>query len=75
MTDYAQLRFSRTDGRSWTTGYAGHGDKAVSEVREMARTLTASPATDYIEVVIETRNGAEIVSSTVHNWSRANGWQ
>lgn len=74
MTTYAQLRFSRTDGRSWTMGYSGHGDKAVSEVRDMARMLSQSPACDYIEVVIETRNGAETVSSVTHNWSRRNGW-
>jgi hypothetical protein len=74
MSTYAQLRFSRTDGRSWTTGYTGYGDKAVSEARDMARTLTNSPACDYVEVIIEERNGANTVSTVTHNWSRRNGW-
>jgi hypothetical protein len=73
-TRYAQVRFSRTDGRSWDTGYVGQGASAVDEARDMARTLTASPAMDYVEVVIETREGAVTTDTAFYRWSRANGW-
>jgi hypothetical protein len=72
MATYVQLRFSRTDGRSWSTGVAGIGDHLVAEAREMAKTLTRS--CDYVEVILEERNGALTTSSTTHMWSKTRGW-
>lgn len=69
---YVQLKFSRTDGRSWSTGISGLGAHLVTEAREMARTLTLS--CDHIEVFIEQREGAETVDSKLYRWSRVSGW-
>jgi hypothetical protein len=74
-TRYVQLKFSRTDGRTWVTGLTGYGDKAVAEARDMARTLSQSPACDFIEVAIETRDGAVTSDSATYTWSRTNGWK
>jgi hypothetical protein len=72
MVTYVQLRYSRTDGRSWSTGISGMGTHLVAEARSMARNLVKS--CDYIEVTIEHRNGAATESSTRYSWSRAKGW-
>jgi hypothetical protein len=74
MTTYTQLRFSRTDGRSWDTGVSGYGQSALDEARAMATHLTRSVSVDYVEVIVEQRNGAITESSTVHRWSRTKGW-
>jgi hypothetical protein len=71
-TTYVLLKFSRSEGRSWSTGVAGLGDHLVSEARDMAKGLMKS--CDYIEVVIEERDGANTLSSTTHLWTKARGW-
>ena len=72
MSTYVQLRFSRTDGRSWSTGLSGLGSHLVEEAREMAKCLTKS--CDYVEVIIEDRQGAESANTKCHLWSARNGW-
>jgi len=72
MATYVQLRFSRTDGRSWSTGLSGLGAHLVGEAREMAQTLTKS--CDYIEVIIEQRNGGTSENTQRHLWTRGKGW-
>lgn len=74
MTTYVQLRFSRTDGRSWDTGVAGLGERKLAEARAMAERLTQSSATDFIEIVTEQRDGAMSSGTTTERWSRRNGW-
>jgi len=69
---YVQLRFSRTDGRSWSTGISGLGAHLVAEAREMSLNLMKS--CDYIEVIIEERKGAESLNTKTHNWSKSRGW-
>lgn len=74
MATYVQLKFSRSDGRSWTTGIAGTGLIALAEARKMARELTRSAATTHIEVTTEDRSGAETRNTATHKWSKARGW-
>ena len=71
---YAQLRFSRNDGRTFSTGVAGMGAANLEAAREMARTLAASPACDVIEVVVETRDGAITSDTSLCVWTRSKGW-
>src|SRR4051812_45920142 len=49
MTTYPLPRFPRTAARSWPVGVEGYPPAAVAEARDMARTLSQSPATDCIE--------------------------
>lgn len=67
-----QLKFSRTDGRSWTTGLSGLGDNLIAEARNMAKNLTTS--CDYIEVIIEQRTGAQSIGTVQYLWTRKQGW-
>ena len=74
MATYVQLKFSRSDGRSWTTGVAGTGLVNLAEARKMARELTASTATTHIEVITEDRRGADSRNTVAYKWTRARGW-
>lgn len=74
IVTYTQLRFSRSDSRSWSTGVAGSGEATLAEAREMAKNLAASPATDFIEVITEDRDGAITSNTKVYVWNRASGW-
>lgn len=71
---YVQLKFSRTEGRSFTTGVSGFGEKQLGQAREMAKGLTRSGVVDFIEVVVEEREGAMTKSSETHKWSKSLGW-
>lgn len=74
MATYTQLRFSRSDGRSWTTGVAGLGLLSRNDARSMAKSLVASRSVTHIEVVTEDRNGAETRNQRVYRWSTTRGW-
>lgn len=72
----AQLRFARGAGTLWTTGYRGRGEDAVNTVRDMARQLSQSSATRFIEVILtlESEDGHRIFAQSVYSWSKGQGW-
>lgn len=74
IANYAQVKLSRTDGRSWDLVLAEHGVKAATNARDMSRQLTRSAATDYVEVTLEQRDGANTVDTATYRWSRVTGW-
>lgn len=74
MATYTQLRFSRSDGRSWTTGVAGTGLVYMALARKMAKELTTVGATTHIEVLTEDRRGADSTNTKTHKWSKTQGW-
>lgn len=74
MANYVQLKFSRSDGLSWTTGVAGIGLVYIAEARKMAKELTAAGATTHIEVITEDRHGADSTNIKTHKWSKTQGW-
>lgn len=71
---YVQLRYSRSEGRSWSTGVEGTTGLDLAEARDMARRLAASKATDYMEVVVERQSRSGAIAKERHTWSRNNGW-
>lgn len=71
---YVQLRYSRSEGRSWSTGVEGTTGLDLAEARDMARRLAASNATDFMEVVVERQSRSGITARERHTWSRKNGW-
>lgn len=44
------------------------------EARQMAYRLTRSGATSYIEVVVETRDGANTFDQKIYRWTPSKGW-
>lgn len=73
--NYAEVKYSRTDGRSWERGYIEHGDNVVAEAREFVKTeLLCYKSIDYITVYFANRQGSQTLETTTHNWSRTRGW-
>lgn len=74
IANYAEVKVSRTDGRSWDLVTIERGLTAATNARSIARDMTTRPAMDYVEVVLEVRQGANTTESHTYRWSRVSGW-
>ena len=74
IANYAEVKISRTDGRSWDLVAIERGLTAATNARSIARDMTTRPAMDYVEVVLQNREGANTTESHTYRWTRRNGW-